>query len=264
MDRISFVEECLLKTMNEDSKINKEILSIDGMSDSSVRHFLNNILQMEGTNYLEIGLWKGSTSISALYKNKNTVNSAILMDNYSIKFGNLEEARQTLLKNIKWYLELESGYSFTMSDAKLGNISDYCFFDLDSFSYEALKVINGDIVKLNKRNVYFYDGRHTEECQFRALTLYDSFLDDEFIYIIDDWKEPTVKSGTEKALKTLGYRIKKYWDLPFWCGYFVCVIEKTKPDIKFTCQLCGNTKYNSARNSNLRSCTGCNWSYIYR
>lgn len=40
------------------SKINDEILHIDGMSGKKTRHFYNNLLNIEDARYLEIGTWK--------------------------------------------------------------------------------------------------------------------------------------------------------------------------------------------------------------
>ena len=41
-----------------------EVLELDGMSDDSVRHFLNNINSATGTRYIEVGSWRGSTFAS--------------------------------------------------------------------------------------------------------------------------------------------------------------------------------------------------------
>jgi len=53
------------------SNLNENILNIHGMSSAKNRHFLNNICNFPYVNYLEIGCWKGSTFISALYENQN-------------------------------------------------------------------------------------------------------------------------------------------------------------------------------------------------
>ena len=63
---IAVVEESILKSNNQESKITESILFLKGMSGSRCRHFLNNVCSSSGMNYLEIGAWEGSTSISAL------------------------------------------------------------------------------------------------------------------------------------------------------------------------------------------------------
>lgn len=71
------------------SRIDSPVLAIDGMSSPKVRHLLNNICHyMEDTRYLEIGTWKGSTLISAAYKNQGTY---IGVDNFEHFGGPREE-----------------------------------------------------------------------------------------------------------------------------------------------------------------------------
>ena len=65
------------------SKLNSSVLEIDGMSSDKVRHLLNNLCSRKDTRYLEIGTWKGSTWISALYRNENVVTKATAIDNWT-------------------------------------------------------------------------------------------------------------------------------------------------------------------------------------
>jgi len=264
-DTIEFVEQCIAKARAKRSKITPDILALDGMSDEYIRHFLNNVMERPDTYYLEIGIWKGSCTVSALYKNRQFVKNATLIDNYSIRYEDTVAAKNTFISNMEKFLVSESGYKFTFSNARLENISEFCFYDLDSFSLEATLITNGEKSVFEKRNVYIYDGRHTEEGQFRALTFYDHALADEFIYIVDDWKLETARVGTRKAFSTLNYRIKREWELPFYNGYFVAVIEKTDKIFDPICPQCNGNKFvRSSKNHNIKSCLECNWSYIYR
>ena len=71
--QLSLIEHVKQSIQNAElgiSQLNSKILNLEGMSSDKVRHFLNNICSLEHGNYLEIGVWKGSTFISALYKNK--------------------------------------------------------------------------------------------------------------------------------------------------------------------------------------------------
>ena len=68
---------------NKESKINNDILDIEGMSGVKSRHFFNNICSCDDTRYLEIGSFHGSTFSSALYKNKI---QAVAIDNWC-QFG---------------------------------------------------------------------------------------------------------------------------------------------------------------------------------
>jgi hypothetical protein len=66
---IQYVQLSVENAERGQSKLTPEILTIDGMSSPKIRHFLNNICSYPGASYLEIGCWKGSTFVSALYKN---------------------------------------------------------------------------------------------------------------------------------------------------------------------------------------------------
>ena len=46
-----------------------------------------------------------------------------------------------------------------------------------------------------------YDGNHDETSHFKALNHYVDCLDDEFIYIIDDWNWEAVRNGTINSIK---------------------------------------------------------------
>ena len=272
-DTVAFVEECLKKAKSGTSKINQEILGLDGMSDPPIRHLLNNLCERPDTRYLEIGIWKGSVSISALYKNSSTVKSVALIDNYSINYEDTIAAKNTLISNIDKYLVKESGYKeFSYADARLENISDFGFYNIDSFCLEAKFLTSGSKIPATKtctpfakRNIYVYDGRHTEEGQFRALTFYDHALEDEFIYIVDDWNLQTAKDGTRQAFATLNYNVKKEWELPFYNGYYVGVIEKNETPMTLTCPKCQGNEFSvTSSDHNVKSCQNCNWSFLYR
>ena len=63
------------------SSLASEILKLEGMSSPKVRHLLNNLCALPGARYLEIGSYKGSTWISALYNNSSTLISSTSIDN---------------------------------------------------------------------------------------------------------------------------------------------------------------------------------------
>ena len=84
MDLTSHVIECINLAEQKQSKLTDEIAlwhnhdPHEGMSTPRIRHLFNNLLDkniankhgITETNYLEIGTWKGSTAVPALYKNK--------------------------------------------------------------------------------------------------------------------------------------------------------------------------------------------------
>jgi uncharacterized protein YdcH (DUF465 family) len=48
-----------------------------------------------------------------------------------------------------------------------------------------------------------YDGAHSNESHYNALTHYYNCLDDLFIFIVDDWNWKPVRDGTIDSIKKL-------------------------------------------------------------
>lgn len=159
------------------SKLTDNVLQLPGYSGYSVKHFLNNICSYPDTNYLEIGTWKGSTFVSAMYR--NCLKNSSVIDNWS-QFGNV---RDLFLLHSKEYVHLA-----------------YNLFEFDCFEFD-LSLLD------YKVNVYFYDGDHTLEAQYKAFTYFDSVFADEFIAIVDDFNWKEVEDGTYQAFKDLGYTV---------------------------------------------------------
>jgi len=207
---INHVEESIAKADRKVSKINNEILAIDGMSSPKVRHFLNNLCSLPGANYLEIGVWKGSTFVAALYGNTEILKSSIAIDNWS-EFGG---PRMLWNQNCRAFLPDNS----------------FQFYDVNSFALDKRKIFKNPI------NIYFYDGNHSVESQKRAFTYYNDVFAEVFIAVIDDWNQIEVKMGTDQAFKELGYTVLYERMLPgdlrggdivnWWCGLYVAVIRK--------------------------------------
>jgi hypothetical protein len=205
---IAHVEQCIADAENGTSKLTPQVLSIDGMSSPKVRHFLNHLCSMPDTRYLEIGCFKGSTWIAALYKNQGTISSATAIDDWS-EFGGPKNA-------------FEKNCAMFLTNVPCRYISKDCFkVDLSRFE----KPIN----------VYFYDGEHSADSQEKAFTYFDPVLDDLFIAVIDDWNWPNVSNGTRTAFGKLNYEILFETALPsyrtndaknWWNGLYVAVIRK--------------------------------------
>lgn len=70
VDRIiEHVKHSVHLAYHNQSKLSDDIMLLDGMTGTKTRHLYNNICSMGYRNYLEIGTWKGSSFISALYHN---------------------------------------------------------------------------------------------------------------------------------------------------------------------------------------------------
>ena len=180
-DYTKHVENSILKANDNISSLSPQVLALEGMSSPKVRHLLNNLCSLSNTHYLEVGVWKGSTWISALYKNHKKIVSATAIDNWS-EFGGPEHSFRL---NCKTFLKKSINYSF---------------FNSDSFKFN-LSNISTPI------NIYFYDGNHTALSQEMAFTYYDPIFADTFIAVIDDWDWPSVHEGTRAAFAKLNYTI---------------------------------------------------------
>ena len=169
---IDHIKQSLESADINKSKIDNEVIQMDGMSGIKTRHFYNNLLTMNDSRYLEIGTWKGSSVCSAMCMNNATV---VCIDNWS-EFGGPKE---TFLNNFNNY----KGHN------------NATFIEADCFKL--------DISTLPKFNIYMYDGPHEENHHYMALTHYYNCLDDIFIFIVDDWNWKKVRDGTRNAINKL-------------------------------------------------------------
>jgi hypothetical protein len=169
---IEHVKESFHKAEAYISKLDNYILSMDGMSGKKTRHLYNNIASMPDSKYLEIGTWKGSTVCSALCNNSIY---CVAIDNWT-EFGGPKD-------------EFMNNFNRYRGD------SNATFIEADCWS---LGTKDFDISK--KFNIYMYDGNHDENAHFRALSHFQPLLEDEFIYIVDDWNWDYVNRGTLEAI----------------------------------------------------------------
>jgi hypothetical protein len=210
---IKHAEESFRKSEMCESKLTHEILNMEGMSGKKTRHLYNNICNLPGCNYLEIGTWKGSSFVSAIYKNEI---KSIAVDNWSEFNGPKDE----FIDNLNKYCQG----------------SDYFFIEKDSF-----KIDNHDIEKkFDSVDIYMYDGCHKYESHKNAITHFSRFLSKYSIIIIDDWRNDgaweRVQRGTYDGLEESGLKIHKKIEVitkqestgpeEYWNGFGLFVCEK--------------------------------------
>ena len=208
---INLVETASQNAENDSSKITNDIIQMDGMSGKKTRHFYNNLLNTEDARYLEIGTWKGSSVCSAMCNNKATV---VCIDNWSEYGGPKRE--------------------FLVNFEKFKGENDAIFIEDDCFKV--------DVSTLPKFNIYMYDGNHSHESQYKALSHYYECLDDIFIYIVDDWNCYLVRDGTIDAIRQLKLKvlyekeIRLTWNNShtpqpeasdtWWNGIYIVILQK--------------------------------------
>ena len=185
MDKIFHVVKSYYGAFMSRSKIDpntpdgKDILNYQGMSGTKTRHLYNNLLEVPDAKYLEIGTWYGSSSISAIYKNKV---DALFIDNWSQFNGD----RKIFQNVIEKYITKDSNCKLLERDCWKVNLDR----------------IQKDF------NIYLYDGGHTEEDHYQALNYYYNNLDDVFIFIVDDWCWPEVRNGTWRAIREKNLNVR--------------------------------------------------------
>lgn len=170
------VDNCFNLAEQQVSKINEDILNLHGMSGYKTRHLYNNLLTLSDARYLEIGVWKGSTVCSAMFKNDATV---VCIDNFC-EFGGPKD-------------------EFLVNFNRFKGENDATFIESDCFKV--------DITTLPKFNIYLYDGNHDHDSHYKALSYFMRCLDDMFIYIVDDWNWESVRTGTYAAIQSLGLQL---------------------------------------------------------
>ena len=104
MPRLSeeFVAACLKMSDSEKSKLTDSERELLGQSSIKLKSFLNNICGKDGTRYLELGVYKASTLIAALYGNPKT--EAVGIENFTFDFREPQKYMEEGWPNMKSHL----------------------------------------------------------------------------------------------------------------------------------------------------------------
>jgi len=178
---IEFVNYGLHQSLQETSKLPDSVLNIEGKTSKKFRILLNTLASNLDT-YLEIGTFKGGTFISTCYNNKNL--TAYGMDNFS-QFNPNKTVEQILRSNINSYKD---------------TCKRMVFFNSNCWEFD-IKTIEKSI------DMFFYDGPHTEQDQYKSLLTYLPIMQNQFLYIVDDFNWTRVEVGTVRAIEQLKLNI---------------------------------------------------------
>ncbi len=192
-----------------------------GFSGMSFRHLMNNLGNLPGANYLEVGTFRGSTLIPLVYGNEGILNEIHAIDNFS----------EFRIEGFSPKEDLEKNLNLFLPDTK----HRVQFHEEDCWQF--------DLSKLPKIDIYFYDGEHSAESQYKAFKYFEPVFADTFIAVIDDWEQRQVRAGTRQAFEEINYDIvgsraivpamrennanrvnnpDYYW----WCGTHLAVLKK--------------------------------------
>jgi hypothetical protein len=211
------LHEAVAKAILGTGILPKEILELEGMSSNGIRLFLNNLCQASG-HYLEIGSWKGSTFISAMYN--NPIHGTSVDHHQEFKGCSFESTSEILKSNCENHLVNGEHYDLISAD---------CF----AMPLPELPV-----------DIYLYDGWHSYDAQYNALKYYYDSLKPFFFFICDDYSIDRVEQGTQDALRDLDIQVISEFKLfgnqilpastksGFWNGYYAafCVKKKEFPE----------------------------------
>jgi hypothetical protein len=161
-----------------DNELSNHIMNLQGMSGRKYRRFINRLVNATpDAAYLEIGSWTGSTACAAMAGNSVRV---ICIDNWSQFDGPKAEFE----KNVASVVSNQTDFRFIESDFRS---VDYC--DLGTF------------------NIYLFDGPHEYQDQYDGVVIAQPALAEVYVLIVDDWNWPSVRRGTQDALKALGTEV---------------------------------------------------------
>jgi|SRR6056300_154753 len=217
--------KCIKEADAKNGFLPKSIHLMEGMSTIKTRLLFNKLgsLLPSGSNYLEVGCWKGATFCSTLYN--NAING-IAIDSFS----------QFQEQNIYHY-EHQKGNSKTICLKNLTELTLWNPVDQKNMLLHS-DAFSTDLKVLPKIDFYFYDGDHSEEAQYNAYKYFNPTLSNEFLTVVDDWCDgkDTAERGTRRAFKDLGYKIKFETSLPaskncmdpegWWNGLYIALVEK--------------------------------------
>lgn len=185
---------------NNISKITPEIISISNMIGVKKLHFFNNLLEMDGSRYLQLGGWKGVMICSAMYNNTSYI--TCIHD-----WSGFEGPRNIFLDNLNKYK----------------GANQMVFIEHEPITL--------DLITVPISNIYYSCGDPT-----RTMTLqyYLPKLTNVFIYIISHWNWEYVRDETYQMFNELNLSILfemansqdnetiKYWD----SGLAVFILSK--------------------------------------
>ena len=237
---VTQINNALHKADLEESKLTDLTLKIPGLTSHKVKHFINNLVAMSDTRYLEIGTYQGAVFTSALEGNKI---NAIAIDDFS------SPTMSPMRDILDW--KTEEGDPVEILKKNISLVSDPVDPEVlksvivsgwvpwqtpivDVLNKNAFAVTKEDIPF--KISVFFYDGDHSYEVQKKAIKHYIPMMDETFILVVDDWNWKQVQVGTKEAiveenLKVLyDHTILTSGENPddYWNGLGIFVLKQPK------------------------------------
>lgn len=176
MDLIRHIDDSIEWGKLEVSKLTQDILDIHGISSNKVKSFLNNICNIDGATYLEVGVFRGSTFCSAIYGNDIY---SIAVDNFMSPNLTPKNVSQKMGNYYKHNIDILPQDEFITNVKKYGEAGKVSVYKTDYQTFDFKTLPNVDII--------FYDGETKYHDQYIALTNMLPIFSKETILIMDDW-----------------------------------------------------------------------------
>jgi hypothetical protein len=221
MDLVKHIDESIEWGKLEVSKLTQEILDIHGITSNKVRAFLNNICNIDGATYLEVGVFRGATFCSAIYGNNI---HAIGIDNFMSPNLTPKGVSQKIGNYYKHNIETIPQEEFLLNVKKHGNVNKTSVYKTDYQTFDFSALPNVDII--------FYDGETKFHDQYVALTNMLPIFSNETILIMDDWNWNN--GAFDKFINDNNLFISHYREIftsgedntDFWNGLGIFLIER--------------------------------------
>ena len=163
--------------IGSDHRLPDAVYEIEGMSGRAFRTLLNELMNaIEPARYLEIGSWRGSTVIAALFGNGCR---ALCVDDWS----QFDGAKRDLVRTLRRF-ELDDRVEIAEADFR-------------AVDYRAI----------GQFDVLFFDGPHAAKDHHDGILLTQPALRDEYVLLVDDWNWLPARKGTLGALAAAGASI---------------------------------------------------------
>jgi hypothetical protein len=225
----AFIDAALELADNGASKISDRERELFGLSSVRLRNLLNNLCSKPDTNYLELGVYKGATLISALFGNIQT--KAIGVENYRYDErepkkwapnGTIWENIKSQLKdNISRYKDLDLSVNInniTLLEDSFENIdwskqpkSDVCFFDINPATSKDYDVFFTEVLKSLKTESLIVFSNYSND---KSATDLEEALNKHSDKFTISWKRKRISSGLSDSTQ-------------YYSGILVLGIKKT-------------------------------------
>jgi hypothetical protein len=221
MDLVKHIDESIEWGRLEVSKLTQEILDIHGITSNKVRCFLNNICNIDGATYLEVGVFRGATFCSAVYG--NNINSRAI-DNFMSPNLTPKGVSQKIGNYYKHNIDIPPQEEFLSNVKKHSNVKKTSVYKTDYQTFDFSTLPNVDII--------FYDGETKFHDQYVALTNMLPVFSNQTIIIMDDWNWNS--RAFDKFVNDNNLFISHYREIftsgedmgDFWNGLGIFLIER--------------------------------------